>query len=383
MFDLCAVTSVFYLLSVLAIGEGAINAPVTQETPVRLAKPRPKTSEAPPPRKHHQINPVRLGIKEPPDGSFIQGSTVYVKLDLITHMDKDEFHTAYKNSKVCLSLDDSNYFCWPLSSTIMFSNTVDGSHTLQAKLYHNGNLLDATSSEEIMFTTISDPTMADEDVEYHSQSPVWNTEELQDEVIDLDQIDDEEDEEGTDVSFPQIQLLTPMHKVSYSGTEVLLDTLVTPADPDVFNKFFRRAYTCFNIDMATAHFCFPLFQEEKPVAVGLDIGFHTLETSLSNPETGELLEASSSGTQVFFMAGNDNEGAAFTAEMNLRGKLHRIPVVMGGCIAQQSKSLCLSVGLEHNVACVGPVFDHLRMIASQVGFFTGSSGTTSVIQGGS
>jgi hypothetical protein len=80
---------------------------------------------------------------------------------------------------------------------------------------------------------------------------------------------------------------------------------------------------------------------------------------------------------VFFMAGDDNMGAAFTAEMNLRGKLHRIPVVMGGCISQQSKSLCRAIGLENNDVCVAPVFEHLRMIASQVGFLTGSSGTTS------
>jgi hypothetical protein len=377
MTALCALNFIFYLLSILAVGEGAINAPVSQETPIRLAKPRPKTSEAPSPRdsppRDQQRNPIRLGIKEPPNGSFIGGTTVYVKLDLITHMSKDEFHTNYKDSKVCLSLDDSNYFCWPISSTIMFSNTVDGSHTLQAKLYQNGQLLDKSTSEVITFTTVSDPTMADEDVEYHTQSPGWNTK-LEDEIMDLDQTDDEE---ATDVSFPQIQLLTPMSRVSYSGTDISLDALVEPVDPDVFNKFFGHAYTCFNIDMATAHFCFPLFQEENPMAVGLNIGFHTIETSLSNPETGELLEASSSGTMVFFMAGDDNMGAAFTAEMNLRGKLHRIPVVMGGCISQQSKSLCRAIGLENNDVCVAPVFEHLRMIASQVGFLTGSSGTTS------
>ena len=363
------------------VSSAAVNAPVTQETPIRLTKSTSRTSEAPPPKQESgsSVNPVRIGIKEPPNGSFIGGTTVYVTLNLMVDMDEQEFRQEYKDSRVCLSLDESNWFCWAFDSKIMLSNTVDGTHSLQAKLYHNGKLLDRSSSEVITFTTVSDPTI-DDTHDYHNQeSPVWHAD-IEDEVLDFDEIDSEDDE-GTEVSFPIVQLLTPMDKVSYSGTYVMIDALVEPSYPEQFNVFFRNAYTCFNIDMGTAHFCSPLFQDDKPIVVGLDIGFHTIEASLSNPETGELLEESNSGTTVFFMAGNDNEGAAFTAEMNLRGKLNRIPVVNGGCITQQAISLCRSIRQEHNPACVGPVLDHLRMIASQVGFFTDSRGGAAVIEG--
>ena len=376
MIGLCVLRNIFYvcLFSIIfAFGEGAIKSPVAQETPIRLTKSTSRTSGAPPPKQEssNSVKPVRLGIKEPPNGSFIGGTTVYVTLNLMVDMDEQEFRKEYKDARVCLSLDESSWFCWAFDSKIMLSNTVDGTHTLQAKLYHKGKLLDRSSSDVITFTTVSDPTI-EESHDYHNQEiPVWHAD-IEDAVLDLDEIHTV-DEEGTEVSFPTVQLLTPMDKVSYSGTDVMIDTLVEPENPKQFNVFFRHAYTCFNIDMGTAHFCSPLFQDDKPIVVGLDIGFHTIEASLSNPETGDVLEESSSQF-VFFMAGTNNEGAAFTAEMNLRGKLNRIPVVKGGCITQQAISLCRSIRQEHNPSCFVPVVDHLRMIATQVGFFTDSRG---------
>lgn len=382
MIALYVLRNIFYvcLFSIMfAFGEGAIKSPVTQETPIRLTKSPSRTSGAPPPKQDssNSVKQIQLGIKEPPNGSFIGGTTVYVTLNLMVDMDEQEFRKEYKDARVCLSLDESNWFCWAFDSKIMLSNTVDGTHTLQARLYHKGKLLDRSSSDVITFTTVSDPTI-EESHDYHNQEmPEWHAD-IEDAVLDLDEIDTV-DEEGTEVSFPTVQLLTPMDKVSYSGTDVMIDTLVEPENPKQFNIFFRHAYTCFNIDMGTAHFCSPLFQDDKPIVVGLDIGFHTIEASLSNPETGDVLEDSSSQI-VFFMAGTNNEGAAFTAEMNLRGKLNRIPVVKGGCITQQAISLCRSIRQEHNRACFSPVFDHLRMIASQVGFFTDSRVAT-VIEG--
>jgi|AntRauTorckE5430_2_1112549.scaffolds.fasta_scaffold00205_7 hypothetical protein len=59
--------------------------------------------------------------------------------------------------------------------------------------------------------------------------------------------------------------------------------------------------------MTAAHFCFPLFQEDVPVAViALGIGFHTVEKSLSYLGRGKLLEA----TWSF------EEGVPFTTNMS-------------------------------------------------------------------
>lgn len=171
------------------------------------------------------------------------------------------------------------------------------------------------------------------------------------------------------MTYPVVDLVSPLEKVSYSGTSVSLRSQLRPEDPILFEKYFNRSYVCFNIDIATAHSCFPIYGDTvSPLVVGLDAGMHTIEASLCHPHTGELLVASSTGTRVFFMAGESNEGAAFTADINLRGKSYAVPIVKGGCITEQAKSVCSDVGLSNNTACFNPVYNHLKEVAGQSGF---------------
>lgn len=337
---------------------------------------------------------VHLKVHEPPHGSFIAGTYFFVGLQVLTSDSESErlVRAARDDYRVCISVDHGHYSCWSTNSTIVYAHAIHGSHSLIAKLYKDENLLDETASSLITFTTVSDPSMNVSGVEFHSQfsNLQANNQEdehidAEDDMVDLDQndveSDDEDDEsfqeeeEGVHVSFPAVEFHTPSDQVSYTGSDLMIDTVLKPQDPEQFSKYFKQSFTCFSIDMATAQPCFQLFQDHtNPLMVGLDIGFHTIEASLTNPETMELLEASRSGLQTFFMAGQENKGAVFTAEINLRGKLHQVPIVKGGNLVAQTKSLCRSVGLAEQAICLEPVFRHLQMVGRQVGFLQQDTG---------
>ena len=373
--------------------EAAITGPKANDAPIRL-KPKATTNphswelkqkpvetkkeNTPIPPRFTKVPDAKVKLLEPPNNSYIKGSTVYVKLEIIAQ-NQDAFHEAYdQDGRICLSLDDGPFHCWPIDSRIMFSNAVDGSHSLVAKLYRNGELKEETSSESVTFTTVTDPTDPNQNPRtYHDQGPSWSKDDTP--KPDEDAEAAPEDSEEVQVAFPLVHLISPADRVSYTGSDVTLTTFMEPRNPDIFEKYFQHSFTCFNIDIATAHACFPLFKNRfGPLVIGLENGMHTIEASLSNPNTGDLLEESSRGTTTFFMAGKSNEGAAYTAEINIRGKLHRIPIVRGGCLAEQTKALCRSVGLEGQAVCVDPVFQHLQLVANQIGFFT-----SNVLVGGS
>ena len=172
------------------------------------------------------------------------------------------------------------------------------------------------------------------------------------------------------VDFPIVQMISPREKVSYAGTILTLRPLLTPPDPEQFEKFFKVAFNCFILDISTAHACFRVFNNlGNPFVLGLDGGMHTIEASLAHPSTGELLEGSSEGTKLFFMTGKDDEELLFAANVNIRGNVHNIPLAKGGCIVAQTKSFCASVGLETNSLCLNPpVHDHLKERANQYHF---------------
>ena len=271
-------------------------------------------------------------------------------------------------------------------------------HSLIAALCRDGELMEETMSESIRFTNIIDlenPLMVppSDDREQEEEEYEDNQEEDDDEIdLDLDQIDSEK---LVEVAFPSIRLLSPLDRVSYTGSKIPLQSYYAPPkNPHEFRKYFRHSFTCFRIDLAIVHACFPLFppsannsddgahdtresdftvdqsSEDDPLILGLAIGMHTIEASLSTPdnEQGGLLPASSSGTFTFFMAGDVNEGAAFMAEINLRGTLYRIPIVRGGCLVEQTRALCGSIGLGGDEVCLESVFHHLHMVATQTGF---------------
>jgi hypothetical protein len=371
---------------------GAIDGPSSEDAPIRLSsKTKPITTphewklHDPPEvtEKESQYRPLpdastqlnnqaqkgihadaRLEIVEPPNKSYIAGKNFLVKLKVnLPQSAEESFKKAYEgDGHACLSLDEGPFHCWNFDNAKMFyTEATDGNHTLIAKLYKDGTLQDETSSEKISFTMVHNPEFIEGDLDLHSQNMI-NRESEKDETI-------LEEEDGVEVTYPVVQIMNPLHRVSYSGTDIGIRTLLEPINPKLFEKFFQNGFSCFNVDFATAYACYPLFQDNAhPFVLGMNVGMHALEASLLNPETGNLLKDSSTGRHIFFMAGQSNKGAHFVADINIRGKLHKVPLVQGGSILAQAKSLCSSVGLTGNVDCIEPVLQHLTVVADQHGF---------------
>lgn len=375
------ILSIIVSASLLQLSFSAITGPKTSNKPIRLSsskrqigkiksnsnnvnRERKLSGERPNDQRKQPLNnppAVKLNITEPPNDSFIAGEHFMVSISIITD-DEESFRKAYvdgNSGRVCLSLDEGAYSCWPVSNgRVFFSQVVEGSHSLVAKIYKDGKLIDQSISS-VNFTTVINPSFYDPNTSYHNQ---LRHQEIREEAKDSG--------EGAHVSFPIVDLMSPLEKVSYHGTSIELQSRLRPKDPEMFEKFFNNSYICFNVDIATAHACFPIFGDAtKPLILGLESGMHTIEASLCHPHTGDLLLSSSSGTIVFFMAGDSNEGAAFTANVNIRGKSYEVPVVKGGCITTQAKNLCSSVGLADTMTCFDSVHNHLKEVAAQSRFF--------------
>lgn len=383
----------FILIAATSISttHGAIDEPTSEDVPIRLSTRKPLTktdkwelhdppevlqkqaSYRPQPgtvyqgQDQHQISSPRLEIIEPPNKSYIAGTYFLVKLKVhVLPSAEESFQRAYeRDGHACLSLDDGPYHCWDFENAqIFYAHATDGNHTLTARLYKDGSIQNKTTSEKISFTIVHDPEF-EEGAEFHTQSMTVRKN-------DIEETDDgsEEEEEAVEVSYPAVQIISPKDRVSYSGTRIGLKTFFEPEKPELFRRYFQYGFTCFNVDFATAYACYPLFQNNNdPFILGLDIGMHNIEAQLINPETGDLLRDSSTGTSIFFMAGESNEGANFVADINVRGKLHKVPIVQGGSIIEQAKNLCSSVGLIENIDCIEPVSGHLKLVAKQNGFF--------------
>jgi len=370
------------LFCIVSLVEGSIDEPNYADAPIRLSRPKPVTKphhwdlyapveevtrqsqDQPSPavaEPTHQSNrpqhDARLEILEPPDKSFIAGKTFIVKLDIHVQPSTEAlFKKAYEHDgHLCVSVDEGPYHCWNLDNAqILFNEVTDGNHTLNAKLYKDGKLQHETSSSEISFTMVHNPEFDDE-IKFHNQNIT-----SQDDVPVVDE--EYNQEEGAQVSFPVVEVLSPKDRVSYTGNHIGIKTLLKPSDPEQFKKYFENSFTCINIDLATVHACYPIFDEyNDPLILGLNNGMHTMQASLMNPETGDLLD-DSIHNNIFFMAGNANEGAHFVADINIRGKLHKVPIVQGGSLVEQAKYLCTSVGLTGSLDCLDPVYKHLTQV---------------------
>lgn len=374
---------------------GSIDGPSSEDTPIRLSRTQhqPITTshrwdlhESPeklkddaqhmspkrdvPSQDHNmQTQPpstltAKLEILEPPEKSFIAGKHFLVKLRVnVPPIDEERFKKAYQHDgHACLSLDEGPYHCWNIENAGMFyADVTDGDHTLVAKLYRNSELQADTTSEPITFTMVHNPEFEGES--NHTQHLRYQTKSF------------EENENnkgsggGVEVTYPVVHILNPADQVSYSGNDIGLKTRLNPVNPNLFEKYFQNGYTCFNIDFATAYACYSIFNyNTDPLILGLDIGMHTIETSLVNPETGDLLQNSTSGRQTFFMAGKSNLGADLVVDINIRGKLHKVPFLKGGSILEQSKHLCASVGNGSSVDCIKPIKQHLTNAAHERNF---------------
>lgn len=323
-------------------------------------------------------SPIKIEIIEPPNSSYIAGQNFFVKIKIrVRPSDEQSFRKEYSpenEGHICLSLDDGLFHCWSLeSANILYSQVTDGEHNLVAMLYKDGSLQNETRSEEIMFTMVHDPQFLEEEDDddnstairhlHHQSTRRLN---LEDGTISEDG-EDANDVGGVDVSYPVVQIINPAHQVSYTGTKISIETLVEePQNPELFQKYFKYSFTCFNIDSATAYACFSLFHKSSSnlLVIGLSIGMHTIVATLSNPETRDILEDSSSLLQTFFMAGEDDVGAYAVADVNIKGIEHKIPLVEGSSIMKHAKHLCFMTGSRTSDDCIEPVVRHLQKYAT-------------------
>jgi hypothetical protein len=363
----------------------SIDGPSSTDTPIRLSKRQPATTPQrwelhkdlsgepqykPSKNIQSQINQshenplvAKAEIVEPPGKSYIAGKGFLVKLRInIPPSQEERFQTAYNHDgHICLSLDDGPLFCWSVIGEVKmyFADVTDGQHTLIAKLYKDGEIQDATVSAIVNFTMVHNPEFA-EGVDFHLQ------EHYEKPTEDVDEQKANDKNEKVEVIFPVVDLVNPANRVSYAGNSISMKTNLEPQDPEIFQMFFLHGFICFNIDFATAYACYSIYNyDANPLVLGLDIGMHTISAALINPETGDILKESMGGRTTFFMAGKSFEGAQFVADINVRGRLHKVPLIPGASLREQSKHLCSSIGNEGTLDCIEAIKMHLFQAARQ------------------
>ena len=383
----------FALLSICPMSQifGSIDGPSSEDTPIRLTREKP-TMIAPAHRRELHDPPgnsnipsssipntgqqsnilspqqqqppsqyTKIEVVEPPNGSYIAGKHFIVKLKIHVHPDAEVlFKKKYEHDgHACLSLDDGPFHCWDIENgVVLFAGATDGQHTLVAKLYSDGVLQEDTIGEKIEFTMVHNPKFED-GINYHAQKA--HTDQYNDNK------NDNQKEGNVEVKYPVVELLNPLDRVSYSGHNIQVRINLEPTDPNIFQKHFRNGFVCFNLDFATAHACYSLFNYSRAAMImGLNIGMHTIDASLIHPETGDLLHDSSAGRKTFFTAGEDNSGAAFVADINIHNRVHKVPLMHGGSIEAQATYLCSSSNSSGSINdCVEPIKMHLANIARQ------------------
>ena len=125
--------------------------PTAKETELMELTPDAPQEAPPPPPPECDSDLSLLQISEPPDGSTVQGSGFDVGVQIMP-CNTDLFNASYANptSRICLSLDDSPFYCWPIfGGKLRFINAVEGQHTLKAVLMKRGEMVDETASEEV------------------------------------------------------------------------------------------------------------------------------------------------------------------------------------------------------------------------------------------
>jgi len=295
-------------------------------------------------QQHKNLKPInstkaKLKILEPPMDSFIFGGNFHVAIQ-IQPDNEYNFNEAYKTSgKICISLDESPWHCWPaIGGRIHFAESMEGSHSVIAKLWLDGEMIEDSVSDRVKFTTVDDPDLFDDisktETGTSARSSVEETEEV---TIDV----------------PIVQLLSPADHVTYLGTSILLRTNLSPIDQVLFKKLFKYAFVCINIDVASAHACFPIFGDNSPPFIlGLGPGMHTITSSLSHPETKQgLIHESDSGIKTFYMAGDDNVAAAVVIKVLVDGTEHQIPIHQTMELKAQSTAFCASIGMRDSNEC--------------------------------
>ena len=293
----------------------------------------------------------KIVIVEPPQNAFIQGSNFFVSVRVeVDESSEKIWEKNYSESFVCISLDEAPWHCWPTSNgRIHFSQALDGSHTIRAKIYNNETFVDEinTEQDEVSFTIVHDPDMIrsnETTISYEKRNKRETGNET--EIITI--------------NVPVVQMISPADKVTYSGSKVHFQSHLAPKEPELFQQYFNHSFVCINIDAATAHSCFPIYGysddvKTVPFITGIEPGYHTFEVSISHPVTRDLIEVSSSGTKAFFVTGENNEAAVTTVSVKVDGNIVSIPIAKGTDPLAQAKYFCSSIYLVNDEHCISSV----------------------------
>ena len=355
---------------IIALSDAAITAPLGNDTPIRLSTKGQQTVQS-----NNNNNVVTLEFRQPVNNEVVFGTKLEVRIAAVTELNEQAFQEKFKDTTMCLSLDDGPFFCSETNRAVMYSNVDEGEHTLVAKMYQNGDFAKFARAASIRFTTTLDPTKLSE------QDRIAFEDQLKVKKQNFTSFEENSEEEKlVEVTFPKVHLVSPHHRVTYAGTELKVETMIDSQDHPHFQFYFINSYTCLSLDLSPTYFCHALHLDNSShqtksimVATSLGIGLHTIEVALSHPETGEILDMSKSGKRISFVAGKSMEGAQFVTAINLRGKSIQIPVAAGGNIQTQSQEICRQAGFhekneEDFASCFQLVLEHLIMIANQLGF---------------
>ncbi|GMI51980.1 hypothetical protein TeGR_g5622 [Tetraparma gracilis] len=171
---------------------------------VTMAPDEPVTMapDAPPPPPPCGTDSATLHIVEPPEGATVKGSSFDVRV-AIEPCDTDLFNESYAGptSRVCVALDSSPYYCWPVvGGRIRFAGAVDGQHAVTAVLMRQGRLLPETETGEV--------------------------------VGEEGDIDLDKREEQVTLGIPNLEMILPFEKVTLPGSQLTVVSRVKTADED-------------------------------------------------------------------------------------------------------------------------------------------------------
>jgi hypothetical protein len=232
---------------------------------------------------------AKLRIVEP-----VEGSTTGLSFNVVMTIDTDnpeDFQRQYKESYACLDFDDSSgYMCFPIfGMTVMprFVEVSEAEHRVRAFLTdpETGKLLAETSSGTRTFFSAApapvamlappDPTAAAEPPPAQPDA-----------------------EPQVQVDTPVVQLAAPAEMDTLPTYFDVIPT-VTSQQPDIFERHFRNEFVCLSLD-GGAYCCYPIFTMARlPRLMAVTEGMHTLIAKITHPDSGKLLDQSSSGVRRF------------------------------------------------------------------------------------
>mmetsp|Transcript_22994 Transcript_22994/g.47658 ORF Transcript_22994/g.47658 Transcript_22994/m.47658 type:complete len:340 (+) Transcript_22994:73-1092(+) len=296
---------------------------------------------------------AKVVIVDPPMDSTVMGTVLSVKVG-IEPVNTKVFTESYSTptSRICVSLDSSPYSCWPvINGIVRYVALVPGPHVMHAVLMKDGVMKEGSMTDEIRFTSVEDPDLEDEGEEGKKKE-----EEEEEEEIDLDE------NERVQIDIPKVIMHVPPSLVTLPGDSAQIVSTVQTNQKEMFDKFFRHQFVCYNLDGGTGSPCWNIFNKDHnddggsgggnnmeggvvPFFTGLEPGIHTVEGVITHPENGEGIAGSETDVRTFYTSGLSNEAASVVVEIQVDTENHYMPVCRGSDAKNQGFYFCGSRGI--------------------------------------